>query len=74
MGLCEIHRYLYYSPDYVKESSFPMQHIELFYYENLTLKTVGKMAVFAVLTFVLKSYGKTERSHPEVHLFFYMQR
>lgn len=51
-----------------------MQHIELFYYENLTLKTVGKMAVFAVLTFVLKSYGKTERSHPEVHLFFYMQR
>ena len=55
------------------------------------------MAVFAVLTFVLKSHGKTEfvsrthsrslhayasicllayswLSHPEVHLFFYMQR
>ena len=51
-----------------------MQHIELLNYENLTLKTVEKMAVFAVLTFVLKSHGKTELSNPEVHLFFYMQR
>ena len=37
-----------------------MQHTELLNYENLTLRTVEKMAVFAVPTFVLKSHGKTE--------------
>ena len=57
-----------------------MQPVELFNYEGFTLKTVEnlfhllgveKSAIFAVLTFVLLSHGKTEFPSRSSPLFLY---